>query len=170
MTAQAGTPLSLELTTALTTETAKVEQPVTARLRTPVVIDGITVLPAGATLHGNITETERSARVKGRAHMSFRFTEVSIDGQREPLTTESLAFEAESQKGKDAAKVGIGAGIGAAIGAIAGGGSGAATGAAIGAGAGVGTVLATRGQEVELAVGTELKTALASPFGIRVEQ
>ena len=170
VTAQAGTPLSLELTTALTTETATVEQPVTARLRTPVVIDGITVLPAGATLHGNITETERSARVKGRAHMSFRFTEVSIDGQREPLTTEPLAFEAESQKGKDAAKVGIGAGIGAAIGAIAGGGSGAATGAAIGAGAGVGTVLATRGQEVELAVGTELKTALASPFGIRVEQ
>lgn len=170
VTAQAGTPLSLELTTALTTETAKVEQPVTARLRSPVVIDGITVLPAGAILHGNITETERSARVKGRAHMSFRFTEVSIDGQREPLTTEPLAFEADPQKGKDAAKVGIGAGIGAAIGAIAGGGSGAATGAAIGAGAGVGTVLATRGQEVELAAGTELKTSLASSFGIRVEQ
>jgi hypothetical protein len=168
--APAGTPLSLELTSALTTETAKVETPVTARLRSPVVIDGITVLPAGAVLHGNVTEAERSARVKGRAHMAFRFTEVSIDGQRDPLTTELLSFEAESQKGKDAAKVGIGAGIGAAIGAIAGGGSGAATGAAIGAGAGVGTVLATRGQEVELAVGTELKTALASPFGIRVEQ
>lgn len=133
------------------------------------MVDGITVLPAGAVFHGNVTAVERSARVKGRARLVFRFTEVAIDGQRDPVSTAPLTFEGESTKGEDATKIGVGAGVGAAIGAIVGGGSGAAKGAAIGGAAGVGTVLATRGREVELAAGTELTTTLASRFDIRVE-
>jgi len=167
--AKAGTELSLELTTAVSTETAKVESPVTARLRQPVVVDGITVIPAGAVFHGNVTEVERPGRVKGRARLVFRFTEVAIDGQRDPVRTEGLTFEGEATKSEDATKVGAGAGIGAVIGAIAGGGSGAATGAAIGGAAGAGAVLATRGRDVELAAGTAVSTTLASPFEIRVE-
>jgi len=146
-----------------------VESPVTARLRQPVVVDGITVIPAGAVFHGNVTEVERPGRVKGRARLVFRFTEVAIDGQRDPVRTEGLTFEGEATKSEDATKVGAGAGIGAVIGAIAGGGSGAATGAAIGGAAGAGAVLATRGRDVELAAGTAVSTTLASPFEIRVE-
>jgi hypothetical protein len=167
--AAAGTELALELRTALSTETAKVEAPVTARLQKAVVVDGVTVLPAGAVLHGNVTEVERPGRVKGLAHLAFRFTEVEVNGQRDPMRTVIVSYEGESSKGKDAAKVGIGAGVGAAIGAIAGGGSGAAAGAAIGGGAGTAAVLATRGQDIELAAGAAINTTLASPFEIRVE-
>jgi hypothetical protein len=71
-------------------------------------------------------------------------------------------------KGKDAAKIGIGAGIGAVIGGIAGGGSGAATGAAIGGGAGTGLVLATKGEDVVVEAGTELSATLAKPYETRV--
>ena len=167
--APAGTELSLELTTALSSETAQVETPVTARLRRPVVVDGVTVFPAGAVFHGNVTEVERAGRVKGRSHLAFRFTEVAIDGQRDPARTNSVSFEGEATKGEDATKVGAGAGIGAVIGGIIGGGSGAAKGAAIGGAAGAGTVLATRGRDVELPVGSEVTTTLSSPFEIRVE-
>jgi len=167
--AKVGTELPLELTTALSTETAQVEAPVTARLRQPIVVDGITVLPAGAIFHGNVTEVERAGRVRGRAHLVFRFTEVTIAGQRDPVRTNGLTFEGEATKSEDATKVGAGAGIGAVIGGIIGGGSGAAKGAAIGGAAGAGTVLATRGREVELPVGTELTATLASPFEIQVE-
>ena len=167
--AKVGTELPLELTTALSTETAQVETPVTARLRQPVVVDGITVLPAGAVFHGNVTEVERAGRVRGRAHLVFRFTEVTIAGQRDPVRTNGLTFEGEATKSEDATKVGAGAGIGAVIGGIIGGGSGAAKGAAIGGAAGAGTVLATRGREVELPVGSEVTATLASPFEIQVE-
>ena len=167
--AAVGTALSLSLITPLSTETAKVETPVTARLRQPIVVDGFTVVPAGATLHGDVTEVERAGRVKGRSRLVFRFAEVQVNGQRDPFRTNALTFEGEATKGEDAVKVGGGAGIGAVIGGIVGGASGAAKGAAIGGAAGGGAVLATRGKDVELAEGTELNTSLASPYSVRVE-
>jgi hypothetical protein len=160
--APVGTALSLSLITPLSTETAKVETPVTARLRQPIVVDGFTVVPAGATLHGDVIEVERAGLV-------IRFAEVMVNGQRDPFRTNALTFEGEATKGEDAAKVGGGAGIGAVIGGIVGGASGAAKGAAIGGAAGAGTVLATRGRDVELAEGTELNTSLSSPYSVRVE-
>lgn len=169
VTAPAGTELPLELTAAVSSETAQVESPVTARLRRAVVVDGLTVFPAGTLFHGSVTEVERAGRVKGRSHLAFRFTEVSIDEQRDRVATNSVNFEGEATKSEDATKVGAGAGIGAVIGGIVGGGKGAAKGAAIGGAAGAGAVLATRGRDVELAAGSEVNTTLASPFGVRVE-
>ena len=169
VTAPAGTELPLELTTAVSSETAQVESPVSARLRRAVVVDGLTVFPAGAVFHGNVTEVERAGRVRGRSHLAFRFTEVTIDEQRDPISTHSVSFEGEATKSEDATKVGAGAGIGAVIGGIVGGGKGAAKGALIGGAAGAGTVLATRGRDVELAAGSEVNATLSSPFGVRVE-
>ena len=169
VTAPAGTELSLELTTALSSETAQLESPVSARLRRAVVVDGLTVFPAGTVFHGNVTEVERAGRVKGRSHLAFRFTEVSIAEQRDRVATNSLNFEGEATKSEDATKVGAGAGIGAVIGGIVGGGKGAAKGALIGGAAGTGAVLATRGRDVELAAGSEVNATLASPYGVRVE-
>ena len=169
VTASVGTSLSLSLITPLSTETAKVETPVTARLRQPVVVDGFTVVPAGATLHGDVIEAERAGRVKGRSRLVIRFAEVMVNGDRDPFRTDELTFEGQASKAKDATKIGAGAGIGALIAGIAGGGSGAAAGAAIGGAAGTGAVLATRGSDVELAEGTEPNTTLASPYSVRVE-
>lgn len=167
--APVGTALSLSLITPLSSETAKVETPVTARVRQPIVVDGFTVIPAGATLHGDVIEVERAGRVKGRSRLVIRFAEVQINGQRDPLRTNPLTFEGEQTKGEDAVKVGGGAGIGAVIGGIVGGASGAAKGAAIGGAAGAGTVLATRGKDVVLAEGTELNATSVSPYSVRVE-
>ena len=164
-----GTTLPLELTTAVSSETAQVETPVTARLRRAVAVDGETVLPAGAVVHGEVSEVDRAGRVQGRSRLSLRFTSVVIDGRRESLRTNPVSFEGEATKKQDATKIGAGAGIGAAIGGILGGGSGAAKGAVIGGAAGTGTVLATRGKEVELASGSELNATLASPVEVEVK-
>ena len=58
-------------------------------MKQPVVVDGATVIPAGAVLHGNITAAERSGRVKGRSHLAMRFTDVEINGQRAGATADS---------------------------------------------------------------------------------
>ena len=168
MTAPAGTALALELVTAVSSENAQVEDQVRARVKQPVVVDGTTVIPAGAVLHGNVTAVERSGRVKGRSHLALRFTDVEINGQRDKLRSAELSFEGAADTKGDITKIGGGAGIGAVIGGIVGGASGAAKGAAIGGAAGTGTVLATRGKEVELASGMELNTTLASAFDVRV--
>ena len=164
----ANTALPLELTTAVSSETAQVETPVRARLRNALRVDDETVLPAGAVLHGNVIDVVRAGRVQGRSRLVLRFNEVELDGVREQLRTNPIAFEGEATKGEDATKVGAGAVGGAIVGGIIGGGSGAATGAAIGAAAGTGAVLATRGREVTLAAGTDLAATLATPFSTRV--
>jgi hypothetical protein len=90
------------------------------------------------------------------------------DGDEYDLRTEAVERIAAATKAEDATKVAIGAGAGAALGAILGGGSGAAKGAAIGAAAGTGAVLATRGEEVRLEPGEEVKTRLTAPLPVRV--
>jgi hypothetical protein len=169
VTIPAGTTLPLELTTAVSSATAQVETPVSARLRRAVTVDGTTALPAGTVLHGEVSEVERAGRVQGRSRLALRFTSVVIDGRRESLRTNPLSFEGEATKSEDATKIGAGAGIGAAIGGIIGGGSGAAKGAVIGGAAGTGAVLATRGKEVELAAGSDLNPTLASAVDVEVK-
>jgi hypothetical protein len=92
-----------------------------------------------------VAASDQGGRVKGRASLSLRITEIT--GAHGPIAvrTGTVGFVAKGTKKKDAMMVGIGSGIGAAIGAIAGGGAGAAIGAGAGAGAGGVGVLATRG-------------------------
>ena len=168
VTVPAGTALPLELLTALSSETAQLETPVRARLRQGVVVDGYTALPAGAILHGTVTDVDRAGRVQGRARLAFQFTEAELDGGREDLRTNPITFEGEATKGEDATKIGAGAGVGAIIGGILGGGGGAAKGAAIGGAAGTGAVLATRGREVTVAAGADIAATLATPLEVRV--
>lgn len=168
ITVPAGTALPLELMTALSSETAQVETPVSARLRQPLVVDGYTALPAGAVLSGTVTGVDRAGRVQGRSRLAFVFNEVAVSGGREDLRTNPLSFEGEATKGEDATKIGAGAGVGAIIGGIVGGGDGAVKGAAIGGAAGTGVVLATRGKEVTLPSGTNLAASLAEPLTMRV--
>jgi len=114
-----------------------------------IVVDGRVVAPRGSVVDGKLTNVARSGRVEGLAAISLQLTSLKVGNQTYPLQTETLSFQAETTKKKDATKVGVGAGIGAVIGAIAGGGKGAAIGAAVGGGAGGATVLATRGKEIK---------------------
>jgi hypothetical protein len=169
VTIPSGTTLSATLGTALASDTSKVEDPVRATLKTAVTADGLQAVPAGTTLTGHVTSAERSAKVKGLASIAFRFNTIDLPGEgNQPITTATISHVAHSTKKKDATKIGIGAGAGAVIGGIVGGGGGAAKGAAIGGGAGTAAVLATRGDEVQLAAGTPLSIKLTAPLTVRV--
>ena len=165
-----GTVLPLELTSAVGSDTSAIEDTVRGRLRRPVVLDGVEVLPAGTVVTGHVTAVERAGRVKGRARVAFRFTRVEVPGDAERLAirTEPIVRLAPATKKQDAAKIGGGAAGGAIIGGILGGGDGAAKGAAIGGAAGTGVVLSTRGREVRLAPGTPVMVRLSSTIEVRV--
>ena len=168
ITIPAGTALPLTMTSTISSSSAQVEAPVSAKLQNALTINGDTAIPAGTVLRGTVTDVERAGRVKGRAHIAFAFNEATVRGDRENLKTNPLTFEAEATKGEDATKVGAGAVGGAILGGILGGKKGAVKGAAGGAAAGTGVVLATRGDEVTVNEGTNVTATLAQPLTLRV--
>jgi hypothetical protein len=167
-----GTSLTIDLRTAVASDTSHVEDHVRATLRQPVMARGVEVLPAGTVLAGHVTEAERPGRVKGRARVGFRFTSLDLPGEggRTAIRTAAIVREAQATKKQDATKIGGGAAGGAVIGAILGGAGGAAKGAAIGGAGGTGVVLATRGKEVHVPAGTNLIVRLQAPVTIRVRR
>ncbi|MBA2303688.1 MAG: hypothetical protein H0W08_13760 [Acidobacteria bacterium] len=170
ITIPAGTVLPLTLRTAVSSGTSNVEDHVRATLRNPLRIQGVDALPDGTALIGHVTDAARSAKVKGRARIAFRFTRMDLPGDAEQLAvrTGTVARVAEGTKKQDATKIGGGAVGGAIIGSILGGGDGAAKGAAIGGAAGTGVVLATRGKEVGFASGAPVSVKLTAPLTVRV--
>jgi hypothetical protein len=168
VTIPAGTTLSLELETAVSSDKSRSEDPVRARLARPILIEDMTAVPAGAELHGSVLEARESGRVSGRASIAIRFDKLRSGEQSYDIQTSRIARQADSTKREDVKKVGIGAGAGAIIGAIAGGKKGAAIGGAVGAGAGTGVVMATRGKEIRLGPGATLKTTLEEPLTVMV--
>jgi hypothetical protein len=169
VTIPAGTTLRLDLASSLGSDSSKVEDPVSARVREAVVIDGKTVVPQGASLAGVVTDVADSGRVKGRARIAYRFNSLTVDDEKYDIATSPTSHMAEATKKEDAKKIGIGAGAGAALGAVLGGGSGAAKGAVIGGAAGTGAVLATKGKEVHLGPGANVTTKLTAPLTVRVK-
>jgi len=164
-----GTAIHVRLDQQLSTGVNKTGETFRAIVDQDVLVGGKVVVPRGSVVEGKLTNVERSGRVEGRAAMSMQLTNLELASQSYALQTNTLAFEAESTKKKDAAKVGIGAGVGAVIGAIAGGGKGAAIGAAVGGGAGGAAVVATRGKEVVLDSEQKLNFELRRELSIKLQ-
>lgn len=163
------TVMDVTLNTALASDTSRVEQTVNGTLASPVIVDGITVIPAGSALSGHVTHVDDSDKIKGRAELGFRFTTLTVNSRTYDIDSKPLSYVAEGTKKDDAVKIGVGAAAGSVIGAITGGKKGAAIGAAVGAGAGTGVVLATDGKEIRLAEGRKLKVSLTTPLIIRTK-
>jgi hypothetical protein len=168
ITIPAGTLLRLQLNSRVSSANSRVEDAVHATLQRSLVINGVTVVPAGTAVSGYVTEATRSGRVKGRARVSVRFTTLRAGGKQYRIRTSPVTREAPGTKKADAEKIAVGAGAGAVVGAIAGGGKGAAIGSAVGGGGATGVVLATRGKEIVLPRGAVITARLASPVTVRV--
>ena len=163
--------MGLEVDTALSSEHARIEDRVDARVSRDVMAGGRVAIPAGSRVIGAVTLVERGGKVKQAARLGVRFhTLVLADGREIPLRTEPVYREGESPTGESARKIG-GAAIGGAIlGAIIGGGKGAVIGGATGAAGGSAVVMAGDRNAATLAPGTVLTVKLSAPATIEVEK
>ncbi len=169
VTLPAGTVLPVDLETAVGSDISRVEQRVQGRLRRAVVAQGVEVLPAGTAISGHVTSAVRPGKVKGRAQVAFRFTELDTPGEgTSRISTATISRVGRATKEKDALKIAAPAAAGAVIGRIAGGKGAARKGAVIGGAAGTGYVLSTRGEEVRLGKGADLAVKLTAPLTVRV--
>lgn len=163
--------IGLEVDTALSSERARVEDRVDARVTRDVVAAGRVAIPAGSRVIGAVTLVERGGKVKQAARLGVRFhTLVLADGREVPLSTEPVYREGESPAADSARKIGGAAVGGAILGAIIGGGKGAVIGGATGAAGGSAVVMAGDRNAATLAAGSVVTVRLSSPAAIDVEK
>ena len=163
--------IGLEIETAVTSERARVEDPVTARVTRDVRVGDRVAIPAGSRVQGEVTMVERGGRLRERARLGVRFTSIVLaDGTRLPIDTETIFREGDPPTGESAAKIGGGAIGGAIIGGILGGAKGAAIGGAVGAGGGTAAVLAGGRNAATLPAGTPVTVRVEDPVIVTVER
>ena len=156
--------VGLQMEMSITSEGARVEDQVVARVTRDCVVGGRVVIPAGAEARGEVTLVERGGRLRDRARLGVRFTLVVLeDGTRIPLETETIYREGDARGGESAARIGGGALAGAILGGIFGGAKGAAIGGSAGAGAGTAAVLAGERNPATLARGTLITVRITAP-------
>jgi hypothetical protein len=176
-----GTHIPLVLHNAISTRSAREGDPVYLETLFPVMVDGRVVIPAGSYVSGEVTETKRPGRVKGRGELMVKLTTMILPnaymvklnaapggspgtGGGETIDKEGK-ITGDSDKTSDAATVAKTTAAGAGIGAIAtGSGRGAGIGAGAGAAVGLMAVLLSRGPEAELPRGSTLDAVIQRPL------
>jgi hypothetical protein len=162
--------IGLQSDTTVTSERARVEDRVEARVTRDVRVGDRVAIPAGSRAIGYVTQVERGGKFKEKAKLAIRFqTIVLADGTRLPISTPPVEREGDSKTNSTAAKVGGGAVAGTILGAILGGGKGAAIGAAAGAGGGAAAVEASDRSVATLRAGEPITIKLLSPVTVTSE-
>jgi hypothetical protein len=174
----ANTIMLVELLTNLSSDATQRGDRIQARVVEPREYEG-------AMLDGRVTNVKRAGRVRSTSELQLSFEQLRLpDGRRTDLEAQVIGVadggdsgvggvdEEGGVKGRDStkgdvAKVGAGSAIGAIIGAIAGGGKGAAIGAVIGGATSTGGVLASRGQDIRLPRGTQLRVRTSRPARVQ---
>jgi hypothetical protein len=172
-----GTALKVKLETTISTFSSKVGDSFQGKITEPVVVDGKTMIPVGATVEGRVTKIDEPRRIKGKPTIGL-FPEhlVMADGQRFMLNAvlvdtdirgtdvnEEGQFKGAGHDRKDQIEVGGGTGAGMLLGGLIGGGPGLLIGGAIGAGATTTHWLVQRRSAV-LPSGTQLLLELSRPM------
>ncbi len=163
--------IGLQLESTISTENARVEDPVGARVTRDVRVGGRVVIPAGTEAIGSVTFVERGGRMKERARLGFRFnTLVFPDQSRVSISTDTIYRVSESPGSKSSAKIGGAAIGGAIIGAILGGGRGAAIGGGIGAAGGAAAAMAGDRIVAVVPAGTTISVRTQETFFVTIEK
>jgi hypothetical protein len=163
--------IGLQLETTVSSDRARVEDAVEARVTRDVRVGGRVAIPAGSLVHGTVTEVERGGKVRERARLGIRFhTIVLASGDKLALRTDAITREGASPGRESAAKIGGAAVGGAILGAILGGGKGAAIGAGVGAGGGTAAVMAGERNVVTVPAGSTVSVRMRQPVTVTVEK
>ncbi len=152
----AGTPLTIRLTSTLSSETARIGDEWSGTVVSPVRVGDREVIPAGSPVYGVVTGAHGAARGT-RAMLDLEIRSVSIDGQPRSLAAGTEAVIDGSPLARSLGAIAGGTAAGATMGEpVSGDGQSPAAGGASGGGAVSGAVPAAQGYQVMLKAGTEM--------------
>lgn len=143
----AGTALMVRLDTTLATFSNRVGDPFQARVTQPVVVNGATLIPVGATVEGRVTKVSEPRRISGkptigilpeavilptgeRYYLDATLTDTSIPGTD---VSQEGQFKGSGHDRRDTIETGAGTAGGMLVGGLIGGGPGILIGGAVGA-------------------------------------
>jgi hypothetical protein len=125
------------------------------------------VVPAGSTIHGEVTHIDPAGRIAGGAELTIRYTELVVSGgDSYAISATPLRLTGKGDAKESAIEIGGGAIAGGIIGGILGGKGDIGKGAAVGAVAGTGVAIATKGDQIVLPAGQKIRIALDGPVAI----
>lgn len=175
----AGTRLGVTLENGISTRTAKPGDSVYLRTTFPITANNQIVIPIGSYLRGEIVESKRPGRVKGKGSLRMKLNTLifpngyTVNLNAAPRSADTGGKETMDSEGKVSSQGGKGidtptiirttaetTGVGTAIGAISGGAKGAGIGAGVGALAGIAAIMLTRGPDAQLPRGSTLDLVL----------
>jgi type IV secretion system protein VirB10 len=175
-----GTMLPLVLHNGISTRSAKAGDAVYFETLFPIMVDGRVAIPAGSYVSGEVTDSVRPGRVKGRGELAIKLNTLILPnaymvnlnasprdastGGNETVDDEGR-IKGDSDKKSDVGTIAKTTAAGAGIGGLAtGSAKGVGIGAGVGAAAGLIAVLLTRGPEAEMPRGTTVNVALNRPI------
>jgi hypothetical protein len=162
-----GTVLTVRLAQAVGSKASQTGERFQASLAEPVAVNGKTVIPAGASAAGSVTEAHAAGRFKGGATLNIVLDSVTIKGTPYHIQTMAMSQTSKGKGKRTAGMIGGGAGAGALIGGLAGGGKGAAIGAAVGAGAGTAGAAFTGNRDITLPAESAVSFQMTSSLTLK---
>ena len=166
-----GTALRVEMLDTVSSASSDAGDAIAARVVEDVVVGGTVVIPAGSTVSGQVVEARGLRKIGGRALLRVVFESVDLPAGDAPIHA-SWGREGKSETKKDVATIGGATAGGALLGRVLNKDNearGTAVGAIVGGAAGTAIAAGTKGEEVVLASGTQLKLRLDSPVTVKVE-
>lgn len=167
-----GEILEIELQSPVSSETAKVEDRVEARITKEVRVGATIAIPAMTKLLGSISQVDKGGRISETAKVGVRFhTLVMMPGPVDvPVVIDEIVKEGPPHAGDSKKKIAGGAAAGAGIGWMKGGVMGAITGAAVGGGAGTAAKVVEGRKAAEVPAGARARIELRAPVHIIVRR
>ena len=168
-----GTQFVVELDETIDTDQSEVGDRFTATVKDAVELNGRTMIPAGAKVHGVITGLDDSDDVGDQAAIRLNLESIEIEGDSHPLRADITEADVELENVADvediAKRAGVGAAAGAVLGAIISGGElkDILVGGALGAGAGTIISLGLGDVDAALPRGTDLTLRTVQPIDLR---
>ena len=187
-----GTQVRLTLLNGLSSSVARTGDPFVATVAEPVYLGNQLILPAGAKVHGTVTNIQRPKRFsmfRGGASMYLNFSSIEVDSRILPARmsliniykgspeggkvrkdlreVEGVAVEQKHDVKRDIIDVGIGTGGGSLVGAVF---SHVARGFGIGMIGGAAYIMVKKGKDVELPAQTGMLVRLDNTVWVPVSR
>ncbi len=160
----AGTTLTVHVSEAINTKTAKEGDVFTGTTASPISVHGKVVVPRGAHVEGVVVQSKSPGKFKGEGTLSVKLTTLTTKGASHQIDTAPQTLTLKGKGKRTAVVAGGGTAGGALIGGLAGGGKGAAIGALLGGGAGAAGAGLTGNKELEIPAESALSFRLQQPL------
>ncbi len=162
----AGTQFQAALVNEVSSKSAHLGDPVSARLSDDVWVAGRRVIPAGALVYGTVTEVvSGSHQIGGVPTLGLRFDGLELQPGKVIGIHSTLVQQGKSDTGRDTAKIAGGALAGAILGKQVGDNKGRLIGGLLGGAAGLAAAKNT-GTDVVFPAGTRLTVTLDAPLPV----